>query len=53
MAEPDLYMLEYEQPFTWNYLKGMVGLWCWQLSRWTFHWYCGNGGNWACQLGPL
>jgi nucleotide-binding universal stress UspA family protein len=29
MAQPDLYMLEYEQPFAWNYLKGMVGLWCW------------------------
>jgi hypothetical protein len=29
MAQPDLYLLEYEQPFEWNYLKGMVGLWCW------------------------
>ncbi len=29
MAEPDLYLLEYEQPFTINYVKGMVGLWCW------------------------
>lgn len=29
MAEPDLYLLEYEQPFWSNYLKGMVGLWCW------------------------
>jgi hypothetical protein len=29
MAEPDLYLLEYEQPFALNYLKGMVGLWCW------------------------
>ena len=29
MAEPDLYLLEYEQPFALNYVKGMVGLWCW------------------------
>jgi hypothetical protein len=29
MAKADLYLLEYEQPFTLNYLKGMVGLWCW------------------------
>jgi hypothetical protein len=29
MAQPDLYLLEYEQPFWWNYIKGMVGLWCW------------------------
>lgn len=29
MAEPDLYLLEYEQPFAWNYLKSMVGYWCW------------------------
>ena len=29
MAAADLYLLEYEQPFTLNYLKGMVGLWCW------------------------
>ncbi len=29
MAEPDLYLLEYEQPFTLNFIKGMVGLWCW------------------------
>jgi hypothetical protein len=29
MAQPDLYFLEYEQPFALNYLKGMVGLWCW------------------------
>jgi len=29
MAEPDLYLLEYEQPFPLNYVKGMVGLWCW------------------------
>ncbi len=28
MAEPDLYLLEYEQPFAINYLKGMIGLWC-------------------------
>ncbi len=28
MAEPDLYLLEAEQPFEWNYLKAMVGLWC-------------------------
>jgi hypothetical protein len=28
MAEPDLYLLEAEQPFELNYLKGMVGLWC-------------------------
>ena len=26
MAEPDLYLLEYEQPFALNYLKGMIGL---------------------------
>ncbi|VTU01809.1 Uncharacterized protein OS=Planctomyces brasiliensis (strain ATCC 49424 / DSM 5305 / JCM 21570 / NBRC 103401 / IFAM 1448) GN=Plabr_1574 PE=4 SV=1 [Gemmataceae bacterium] len=29
MAEPDLYLLEYEQPFAVNYVKGMFGLWCW------------------------
>jgi hypothetical protein len=29
MAEPDLYLLEYEQPFALNYAKGMVGVWCW------------------------
>jgi len=29
MAEPDLYLLEYEQPFALNYVKSMVGLWCW------------------------
>ena len=29
MAEPDLYLLEYEQPFMLNYAKGMVGVWCW------------------------
>jgi hypothetical protein len=29
MAQPDLYLLEYEQPFELNYIKGMVGLWCW------------------------
>ena len=28
MAEPDLYLLEYEQPFELNFMKGMVGLWC-------------------------
>ncbi len=28
MAQPDLYLLEYQMPFTVNYLKGMVGLWC-------------------------
>jgi hypothetical protein len=28
MAQPDLYLLEYEQPFAVNYLKGMIGLWC-------------------------
>jgi hypothetical protein len=28
MAEPDLYLLEYERPFEINFLKGMVGLWC-------------------------
>ena len=27
--QPDLYLLEYEQPFVLNYVKGMVGLWCW------------------------
>jgi hypothetical protein len=29
MAQPDLYLLEYEQPFALNFLKGMIGLWCW------------------------
>lgn len=29
MAEPDLYLLEYEQPFALNYAKGMIGVWCW------------------------
>ncbi|MBA4066922.1 MAG: hypothetical protein C0501_25090 [Isosphaera sp.] len=29
VAQADLYLLEYEQPFALNYLKGMVGLWCW------------------------
>jgi hypothetical protein len=29
MAEPDLYFLEYQQPFAINYIKGMIGLWCW------------------------
>ena len=28
MAEPDLYLLEYEQPFELNYLKATIGLWC-------------------------
>jgi hypothetical protein len=28
MAEPDLYLLEYERPFALNYIKGMIGLWC-------------------------
>ena len=28
MAEPDLYILEANQPFTINFLKGMVGVWC-------------------------
>jgi hypothetical protein len=29
MAQPDLYLLEYERPFALNYIKGMIGLWCW------------------------
>jgi hypothetical protein len=29
VAEADLYLLEYEQPFAINFIKGMVGLWCW------------------------
>ncbi|MCU0706116.1 MAG: hypothetical protein MUF18_19305, partial [Fimbriiglobus sp.] len=29
MAEGDLYLLEAEESFEWNHLKGMVGLWCW------------------------
>jgi len=29
MAEPDLYLLEYQQPFEINYVKRMIGLWCW------------------------
>jgi hypothetical protein len=29
VAEADLYLLEYEQPFAINYIKGMVGLWFW------------------------
>lgn len=29
MAEGDLYLLEPDQPFAWNHLKSMVGLWCW------------------------
>jgi len=28
MAEPDLYLLEGNQPFSVNFVKGMVGLWC-------------------------
>ncbi|MFO0799039.1 MAG: hypothetical protein U0804_16345 [Gemmataceae bacterium] len=28
MAQPDLYLLEGSQPFTLNFIKGMVGLWC-------------------------
>ncbi|HEY3789004.1 MAG TPA: ABC transporter permease, partial [Urbifossiella sp.] len=28
MAEPDLYLLEANQPFTINFIKGMFGLWC-------------------------
>jgi ABC-type transport system involved in multi-copper enzyme maturation permease subunit len=28
MAEPDLYVLEGNQPFALNFAKGMVGLWC-------------------------
>jgi hypothetical protein len=28
MAEPDLYLLEANQPFSTNFVKGMVGLWC-------------------------
>jgi hypothetical protein len=31
MAEPDLYLLEYEQPFAVNYVKGMIGVWCWMV----------------------
>ena len=31
MAAPDLYLLEYEQPFAVNYVKGMVGIWCWMV----------------------
>ena len=27
-AEPDLYLLQNEMPYAYNYLKGMVGLWC-------------------------
>jgi hypothetical protein len=29
VAKADLYLLEYERPFALNYVKGMVGLWCW------------------------
>lgn len=28
MAEPDLYLLETNQPFSLNFVKGMIGLWC-------------------------
>jgi hypothetical protein len=28
MAEPDLYLLEANQSFSLNFVKGMVGLWC-------------------------
>lgn len=28
MAEPDLYLREANQPFSVNFVKGMVGLWC-------------------------
>ena len=28
MAEPDLYILEANQSFSINFLKGMIGLWC-------------------------
>ena len=28
MAEPDLYLLEGAQPFSFNFVKGMFGLWC-------------------------
>lgn len=31
MAEGDLYLLESVEPYQWNYLKSMVGLWCWLL----------------------
>ena len=27
-AEPDLYLLRNEMPYAYNFLKGMVGLWC-------------------------
>jgi hypothetical protein len=27
-AEPDLYLLQNEMPYWYNFLKGMVGLWC-------------------------
>jgi ABC-type transport system involved in multi-copper enzyme maturation permease subunit len=29
MAEGDLYLLETEQPFEWNYIKSAFGVWCW------------------------
>jgi len=28
MAEPDLYLLEANQPFAVNFVKGMIGVWC-------------------------
>jgi len=28
MAEPDLYLLEANQPFSVNFVKGMIGVWC-------------------------
>ena len=27
-AEPDLYLLQNELPYAFNFLKGMIGLWC-------------------------
>ncbi len=27
-AEPDLYLLQNQMPYWYNYLKGMIGLWC-------------------------
>lgn len=28
VAEPDLYLLQNQMPYAYNFLKGMVGLWC-------------------------
>jgi hypothetical protein len=28
VARQDFYLLAYEKPFWWNFLKGVVGLWC-------------------------